>query len=250
MNLDERSFILESSGDRITVYQGTNAQGGMAGRTGGERYLHLIGTVWCTIHLYTISHCVISSSMSSCFNTYNMMMWIVAVWNSGVLLTRLLDKLNQSTISSSSSTSIFKDKTIFELGCGTGLASITVAKLGASSVYATDSNPEVLALAQRNIERNNLSSSNIARTVPLQWGLLDATEYDSRADVIIGSDLTYNSGSWVALAETMSTLLKDEGIVIYLVSSMTCMYIVYPWCDIVVSFGLVWSVCERWSIII
>ena len=45
MNLDERSFILESSGDRITVYQGTNAQGGMAGRTGGERYLHLIGTV-------------------------------------------------------------------------------------------------------------------------------------------------------------------------------------------------------------
>ena len=47
MNLDERSFHLESSsssststsdgGDTITVYQGSNASGGgMAGRTGGE----------------------------------------------------------------------------------------------------------------------------------------------------------------------------------------------------------------------
>ena len=48
MNLDERSFRLESSssstststsdgGDIIAVYQGTNASGGgMAGRTGGE----------------------------------------------------------------------------------------------------------------------------------------------------------------------------------------------------------------------
>ena len=98
------------------------------------------------------------------------------------------------------------------------MASITVAKFGASSVYATDANPEVLALAQRNIERNNLS--HVAKTVQLQWGLLDATEYENRADVIIGSDLTYNSGSWVALAETMSTLLKNEGIVIYLVSMM------------------------------
>lgn len=75
--------------------------------------------------------------------------------------------------------------------------------------------------------------------MPLQWGLLDATEYDTSADVIIGSDLTYNSGSWVALAETMSTLLKDEGIVIYLVS-MTCILLcthdVILFCRLV-SFG-------------
>ena len=133
----------------------------------------------------------------------------VAVWNSGILLTRLLDKLNEST-----NQSIFKDKSIIELGCGVGLASLAVAKLGASSVLATDANTEVLELAQRNIQQNNLNS--IVKTTALQWGLMDATEYESSADIVIGSDLTYNSGSWVVLAETMPTILKQDGIVIYL----------------------------------
>ncbi|KAL9183937.1 hypothetical protein ACHAXT_002023 [Thalassiosira profunda] len=166
MSLDERLFRLKSTGDTITIYQGTNAAGGMAGRTG------------------------------------------VAVWNSGILLMRLLDALSQAN------PSIFKDQSVVELGCGTGLASIAAAKLGAASVLATDSNPEVLALARRNIERNNVSS--VATTAALQWGLMDATEYEGTADVIIGSDLTYNSGSWLALAETMTTLLKPGGVVIYL----------------------------------
>ena len=133
----------------------------------------------------------------------------VAVWNSGILLTRLLDKLNEST-----NQSIFNDKSIIELGCGVGLASLASAKLGASSVLATDANTEVLELAQRNIQQNNLNG--IIKTTALQWGLMDATEYESSADIVIGSDLTYNSGSWVVLAETMSTILKTNGIVIYL----------------------------------
>lgn len=132
----------------------------------------------------------------------------VAVWNSGILLTRLLDNLCQAN------PSLFNNKTILELGCGTALSSIAAAKLGASSVIATDANPEVLQLAQRNIERNNVHE--VAKTAALQWGLMDASEYDSAADIIIGSDLTYNSGSWVALAETMSTILKPNGVVIYL----------------------------------
>ena len=39
MNLDERSFRLKSSGDTVTVYQGTSAGGGMAGRTGGMIFI-------------------------------------------------------------------------------------------------------------------------------------------------------------------------------------------------------------------
>lgn len=134
-----------------------------------------------------------------------------------------------------------------ELGCGTALASIAIAKLAlggggrgsdvasssssssSSIIIATDANSEVLALAQRNIERNNLV--DVAKTVALQWGLLDATEYESSADVIIGSDLTYNSGSWVVLAETMSTILKPEGILIYLVRVLcVCLFEAYI-CD-------------------
>ena len=40
MSLDERTFRLESlpeESNTITVYQGTIAAGGMAGRTGGEK---------------------------------------------------------------------------------------------------------------------------------------------------------------------------------------------------------------------
>lgn len=132
---------------------------------------------------------------------------LVAVWNSGILLTRLLDKINHLE------SSFFNGKTIVELGCGTALASIAAAKLGASTVYATDANQEVLNLAQRNIERNNVSK---AKTALLQWGLFDAFDFESCADVIIGSDLTYNPNTWRALAESMVTVLKTGGIVIYL----------------------------------
>jgi ribosomal protein L11 methylase PrmA len=106
-----------------------------------------------------------------------------------------------------------KDKSIFELGCGVALASIAAAKLGASNIYATDNNPEVLSLARRNLERNNASN---AKTALLQWGLLDAFEFDRCADVIIGSDLTYNPNTWRALAESMVTILKPGGMVLYL----------------------------------
>jgi predicted nicotinamide N-methyase len=122
-----------------------------------------------------------------------------------------------------SNSSFFKGKTTVELGCGAALSSIAVGKLvgvggGATSsvVIATDNNPEVLNLAKRNIERNDLSG--VVTTAMLQWGSMAAVDYENSADVVIGSDLTYNSGSWVALAETMSIILKPGGIVIYLVS--------------------------------
>lgn len=167
MGLEQRTFQLQSSGDTITIAQGTNSANGssIAGRTG------------------------------------------VAVWNSGILLTRLIDEINRNS-------SIFKDRTVMELGCGAGLASIALAKFGSSSVIATDANVEVLGLAKQNIDLNNVSS--VAKTAELKWGLLDASEYDGIADIVVGSDLTYNSGSWLALAETMATVLKPDGVVLYL----------------------------------
>ena len=135
----------------------------------------------------------------------------VAVWNSGILLFRLLDELS---VSNPSNLSILRGKTVLELGCGTALVSIACAKLGAASVIATDANPEVLLLAEQNIERNNVS--NVAKIAELHWGGLDASEFESAADIIIGSDLTYNSGSWLSLAETMSAVLRPGGVVVYL----------------------------------
>ncbi len=65
---------------------------------------------------------------------------------------------------------------------------------------------------QCNSERNG--TSNVARMALLHWGLLDASEYENAADVVVGSDLTYNSGLWVALAKTMSAVLKPGGYVV------------------------------------
>jgi SAM-dependent methyltransferase len=215
----------------------------------------------------------------------------MSVWNSGLLLTRLLDVLvdemetkkmdycrpslsaSKSTTTAvsrsrgtvdadaataacttttihvpSSSTSIlgggsvdwcWTDQTVIELGCGTGLVSIATYKLGVKSVLATDGNPSVVQLAQRNIERNShqnnnhnnnnnnglvvpapssslSSSTTTIQAVPLQWGLLNAMDYSDSASLVLGADLTYNAGSWRVLAETMVTVLQPNGYVIYM----------------------------------
>ena len=136
----------------------------------------------------------------------------MAVWNSGLVLTRLLTKLQP----------IFQPQTILELGCGTGLVSIAASKLWAdgptTNIVATDGNPDVVQLAQRNIKRNCIESdddneSNV-EAVMLPWGVLNAIDFS--ADLVLGADLTYNSGSWRVLAETMATILSPAGIVVYL----------------------------------
>jgi len=143
----------------------------------------------------------------------------VALWNSCLLLTRLLDVLNIN----SNCKETFKDQTVLELGVGTGAASIAAYKMGAKQVIATDGNPEVVALAQRNIVANidadaDMNSNNKSiKAEQLNWGFMDAIDYSNVADFIIGSDLTYNSGTWKILAETIATILKPKtGIFLYL----------------------------------
>jgi SAM-dependent methyltransferase len=127
----------------------------------------------------------------------------LAVWNSSLLLTRLMPLLS------------FRDTTVVELGCGTGLASLVAATQGAERVYATDGNPNVVQLANRNIQRNNLQ--NVVQAVSYQWGYDTDPILEESADWVIGSDLTYNPGSWPLLADAMASLVKpDTGIILYL----------------------------------
>jgi hypothetical protein len=121
------------------------------------------------------------------------------------------------------------------------LASLVAASLGLANtqVVATDGNPNVVELAQQNLKANrdtvlqqqattnstnqadaligasDTTGSLQARVLP--WGLLEVDEdlYGS-AQVILGSDLTYNVGSWPLLAETMEACLAPNGWVIYL----------------------------------
>mmetsp|Transcript_32911 Transcript_32911/g.55156 ORF Transcript_32911/g.55156 Transcript_32911/m.55156 type:complete len:360 (-) Transcript_32911:1276-2355(-) len=132
----------------------------------------------------------------------------MTVWNSGLLLTRLIDAL----VTELGSKDFWSQQEVLELGSGAGLCSIAAHKLGAKSVLATDGNPLVLELAKANIQRNCGTTDNgsIQATV-LQWGLLNAMDFSETASLVLGADLTYNAGSWRVLAETMSTVLKTDG---------------------------------------
>jgi len=142
---------------------------------------------------------------------------------------RLLDNIAKSTHGCEGN--FFTNKTILEVGCGTGLCSIAVAKLAGhknsseneeeflgknSRFYATDGNEEVVELARLNARLNGLTS-DFFRVNQLKWSFLDAMEYSDEVDLVFGSDLTYNANSWPSLAQTVSTVLKPEsGVFLYL----------------------------------
>jgi hypothetical protein len=132
----------------------------------------------------------------------------MAVWNSSVLMKRLLERLSKLE------PGFLQRKKVFELGCGCALASMTVAVVGAESVIATDGNPRVVELARRNVETNQLEDR--VTVEQLQWGMMDAMELAGMGDVVLGADLTYSPGSWRQLAESMETILCDHGYVLYL----------------------------------
>jgi SAM-dependent methyltransferase len=133
----------------------------------------------------------------------------MAVWSSGLLLTRLLQALVTELPN-------WQPQSALELGCGTGLVSIAASRLWKSaSVTATDGNPDVVRLADTNLQVNHCDR---VQAEVLQWGLLNAMEYsdEDEADLVLGADLTYNSGTWRVLAETMVTIVKPEGYILYL----------------------------------
>ena len=133
----------------------------------------------------------------------------LAVWNSSLLLVRLLEAIQAQD------PAFWNGRSVLELGCGPGLASMAASYLGAASVRATDGNPSVVSLALDNI-RSTTSLPNPVVATELSWGLLNAIEYSESVDCVIGSDLTYNAGTWRVLAETMETVLKPDGFILYL----------------------------------
>jgi len=158
----------------------------------------------------------------------------MSVWNSGLLLTRLLDALvdeferrqrRERSTKNKNDNNFWMNQDVIELGTGTGICSIAAYQLGARSVIATDGNPRVLELTESNIRSNCYSITNgdtstdpnlpspkalNIKTEPLQWGLLNAMDYSESASIVIGADLTYNPGAWRVLAETIATVLKTK----------------------------------------
>jgi len=119
-----------------------------------------------------------------------------AVWGGGIVLGRYMEALGAP---------FWEGKRVLELGTGTGLGSVTAAKLGAASVLATDRDPKVLALAAANAQANG--AGGVVSTASLSWGRPEpqaaAGPLAQPWDVVIGADLTYNRDAWPVLFETI-----------------------------------------------
>ncbi|EKM81929.1 hypothetical protein AGABI1DRAFT_70466 [Agaricus bisporus var. burnettii JB137-S8] len=107
-----------------------------------------------------------------------------------------------------------------ELGAGTGIVSLTIASLRAQFSTAEHKSDEIIAtdlesaipLLKQNIDSNvSLYSHNIPEAEILDWEdgeLPSSIRSLERLDVILMSDVTYNTSSFPALLKTVSKLVK------------------------------------------
>eukprot|EP00891_Asterochloris_glomerata_P000269 jgi/Astpho2/269/Aster-x0910 len=94
-----------------------------------------------------------------------------------------------------------KDKTILELGAGTGAVGLAASLLGAQSVLLTDL-PHLVPCLQANIQANSLQ--HCVAAAALTWG--GALPDLPAPDVILASDLLYSKDQIPLLFQTISQL--------------------------------------------
>jgi predicted nicotinamide N-methyase len=102
---------------------------------------------------------------------------------------------------------LVKDKQVLEIGCGLGLPGVVAGALG-GKVILTDYLNEALDFATYNWKLNN---PNPADTRLLDWRSPVAIE---PADVLLASDVAYESRSFLPLVKAISQLVKKDGTII------------------------------------
>jgi len=97
---------------------------------------------------------------------------------------------------------------VLELGAGTGLLSITLARIVAGEqvrmpcpfIVATDFHPDVLANLQRNVDANGDTQSILVRELDWSRPNIGVAPFDRPFDVILAADVVYEPphASWIA----------------------------------------------------
>ncbi|KAK0206220.1 putative methyltransferase-domain-containing protein [Desarmillaria ectypa] len=111
------------------------------------------------------------------------------VWPAGQVLSNYLVRRDRSFL---------QDKTVLELGSGTGLVGIVAAKLGAN-VWVTDQAP-LLDIMRQNVLRNNLISS--CTIAELNWGEPIPAGIPA-PDVVLAADCVYFEPAFPLLVQTL-----------------------------------------------
>ena len=116
---------------------------------------------------------------------------------------------------------LIRGRRVVELGCGTGLLSLSLATLDPAAVFLTDIG-EVVQLTQANIDLNalmyqgddHLSSTLRSRfkAVEYSWGASDTgiSETLLPCDVVIAADVVYDSDSFARLVQSIHDLLGSS----------------------------------------
>ena len=119
------------------------------------------------------------------------------IWPSAIALSKYIDE----------NPKIVQRKKVLELGCGLGMPGIVAAMNGAV-VTMTDYLPEALMFAKSNWEKN--------LDIPFNGQLLDWRNSDKieKADVILASDVAYESRSFEPLKTAFKNLLKPGGVLL------------------------------------
>ena len=123
-----------------------------------------------------------------------------AIWPGGELLASFLTP------------ALVRGRRVLELGCGTGLPGIVAARLGASRLVLTDGTAEVLARAKQNAASNLKDVPWAAQQ--LNFGEVTPEDLAGKFDVLIASDVLYQSSGWRPLAQTAGELLAPNGVLL------------------------------------
>lgn len=109
---------------------------------------------------------------------------------------------------------VVRGKRVLELGTGTGYVSVLCAKyLGATRAVASDGADGVLSGLANTEFLNGLQGSEAFVPKELSWGVELGAEEEKRnkgegVDVVLGSDVTYDTRAIPALIETLGELFK------------------------------------------
>ena len=96
-------------------------------------------------------------------------------------------------------------KTVFDIGCGSGILAIAAAQLGAKEVVAGDLDEVAVKVSKENCEINNVSDKVVVK----HGSLFEVV--DSKADVIVANII---ADIRKILAKDVSKFLKDDGVFI------------------------------------
>ncbi len=119
------------------------------------------------------------------------------LWPSSLILAKYLEQ----------HPTLVKGKRVIELGCGLGLSGIVAGMLDAK-VVMTDYQQDALDFAEKNWKRNVVFS---CETILLDWRYPKSIE---QADVLLASDVAYESKFFRPLIKTFKKLLKPGGKII------------------------------------